>query len=1040
MVQYTCPCCGYRAGTEERTRAVQCPACSAVFVVPNQYARLNALYDRAAEARAARSYDEAEVLYGQILKLDSTDTAANWGFLLSKYGVEVSRGAEAWDRITFRRVEHASFLDDPAYARMMEYCPADSAYYYESMARRIDAKHRQLLEYAKLATEKPVEIYIDSTAGAGTQDYLLARQIAGALNEAGYTVFLPSVMLAKVGENERDLYEMAFAEQAKSMLVVLTPFTDLEDIEFKSVWMRYMQYARKDPSRKLFSAFRGMEAEGLPIALRGYQSFECSGSLDELVSKVNEMFGRNQDVTIARQIREDLNRGEAALAEGNWASAADSFRSALNKDVSESGAHFGIVRANTQNLTVPVYDEATANEYHFALDTAKDPAARDSYVAAMRRLMADPAWKKLSSLTNGLHDYAANSKPEVTEAIRVAQEFLPRDDADGRFRALEAYRKRAALERDVNALTESYREADPVVQPLFAEWKKNEDAIGVHTRENRSGSGSLFRSRLALAASVLMVAALILLTWHFNTDQGYSNIWMTAANVCFYIGLLLSVYALICFDNRLWVGFLLGSGVIVLIIRHFAKTSVQPWFLIMTLFPPILFTALRIITVSVSANKKKREREIGQYLAKRKKLAGRLSAAYGEDLRKIYAKHSFRLPDQLPTYSPAADAGEEEKKAVQALKKGTVLPALHLLMTPVWLIAILLAATAVTNSLYATGWDHIVAIDSNYTHTAALREDGRVVTAGRNLHGERETKNWSDIAKVLTGREFTAALTKNGTVCVAAPEDSPLREAEQWTGIIDISVSDRHILGLREDGTCVVAGVSEEHAREVAAFDHAAQIVAISHESGEDLSMAVTSDGRVLSTTTGFWINQKNWLDANTGEGEDLWDVAEIYGRVNSVFIRSREGDLLGLGLDRQHQLSQMENLDTTDVKDFYVNLFSLGLKEDGTLLFAGSDAMFRSEASEIRDAAALTHGNTDYALILLRDGTVRTVGANINDRCNVSGWSGITAVASGLYTSYGIREDGGVESAGLGICGMTYTAKKNPLEVIRFWISMREW
>ena len=72
-------------------------------------------------------------------------------------------------------------------------------------------------------------------------------------------------------------------------------------------------------------------------------------------------------------------RGEAALAEGNSASAADSFRSALNKDVSESGAHFGIVRANTQNLTVPVYDEATANEYHFALDTAKDPAARDSY-------------------------------------------------------------------------------------------------------------------------------------------------------------------------------------------------------------------------------------------------------------------------------------------------------------------------------------------------------------------------------------------------------------------------------------------------------------------------------------------------------------------------------------------------------------------------------------------------------------------------------------------------------------------------------------
>ena len=93
MSTYRCSQCGSRISVAEGTKIGTCPACQAIFVLPNQFAQKENLYLLAADARHSGNYDMAENYYSRILKVDAAEPEANWGYLLSKYGVEISENA-----------------------------------------------------------------------------------------------------------------------------------------------------------------------------------------------------------------------------------------------------------------------------------------------------------------------------------------------------------------------------------------------------------------------------------------------------------------------------------------------------------------------------------------------------------------------------------------------------------------------------------------------------------------------------------------------------------------------------------------------------------------------------------------------------------------------------------------------------------------------------------------------------------------------------------------------------------------------------------
>lgn len=81
--------------------------------------------------------------------MDAAEPEANWGYLLSKYGVEISENALDYGGVLFHRVEHGSFLQDPAYEKMMTYVPREARHYYEGTARDIDAQHKKLMAISR---------------------------------------------------------------------------------------------------------------------------------------------------------------------------------------------------------------------------------------------------------------------------------------------------------------------------------------------------------------------------------------------------------------------------------------------------------------------------------------------------------------------------------------------------------------------------------------------------------------------------------------------------------------------------------------------------------------------------------------------------------------------------------------------------------------------------------------------------------------------------------------------------------------------------
>jgi len=93
-------------------------------------------------------------------------------------------------------------------------------------------------------------------------------------------------------------------------------------------------------------------------------------------------------------------------------------------------------------------------------------------------------------------------------------------------------------------------------------------------------------------------------------------------------------------------------------------------------------------------------------------------------------------------------------------------------------------------------------------------------------------------------------------------------------------------------------------------------------------------------------------------------------------------------------------------------DLYSAGLKEDGTVSFTGTDGWQLNDVATWRDITSI-QGGCYFAYGLKEDGTVVTVGDDMYGRTNVSHWTDIVAVSTGLYHTMGLKADGTVVAAG---------------------------
>jgi len=195
LLTYQCNVCRQTVNLADNEQIGACPRCGSLFVVPNQFrdnANKRNIYRLADEALANRNFDVALTYYKRILMVDAKETAAHWGFLLSKYGVEISGRGDTYQHVIFHRLERELFTDDPSYETMVTYCPKEALYYYQGLSRIIAQQQQKMLAISQ--RQQPYDIYLNCTAAPGTEDYMLANQVGLALDQAGYPVALADML------------------------------------------------------------------------------------------------------------------------------------------------------------------------------------------------------------------------------------------------------------------------------------------------------------------------------------------------------------------------------------------------------------------------------------------------------------------------------------------------------------------------------------------------------------------------------------------------------------------------------------------------------------------------------------------------------------------------------------------------------------------------------------------------------------------------------------------------------------------------------
>ena len=292
-------------------------------------------------------------------------------------------------------------------------------------------------------------------------------------------------------------------------------------------------------------------------------------------------------------------------------------------------------------------------------------------------------------------------------------------------------------------------------------------------------------------------------------------------------------------------------------------------------------------------------------------------------------------------------------------------------------------------------------LDGKYADAVALLEAGSyeaAVAAFEALNGYKDSADQITLARL--GIQYNNALAQknNGNILGALhlfteikeyrdsrTQANELRKLYQRKLQVSIAAGNgtsedgEYSLGLKEDGTVVSAGYNGYGTAGTAEWKN---IIAIS--TGCNHTVGLKADGTVVKI--GY-----------EGTGQ------LFYGN---------EGEL---------SLEQRKNVDLSTWKDLVAisagkgygdTCYTVGLKNDGTVVAGGCNLRGQCEVSGWRDIIAVSAGG-HHTIGLKADGTVLAAGRYGDNYCDVSDWTDIIAVSAGLYHTVGLKADGTVVAVG---------------------------
>jgi len=296
MAILKCKMCGGDIKVTADQNFGTCESCGTTSTIPKSTDDQKAnLFNRANHFRRMNDFDKATAAYESILNVDSSDSEAYWGLVLSKYGIEYVEDPVSHERIpTCHRVQKESILMDPDYLTALE--NADGSYakgLYESEAKQIAEIQKGILAIS--SKEEPYDVFIcykeTTEGGSRTKDSALAQDVYYQLTQERFKVFFSRITLEDKLGQQYEPYIFAALLSAKVMIVIGTKPEYLNAVWVKNEWSRYLNLMKQDRKKFLIPCYRDMDAYDLSEELSMLQSQDMSkiGFMQDLIRGVKKV-------------------------------------------------------------------------------------------------------------------------------------------------------------------------------------------------------------------------------------------------------------------------------------------------------------------------------------------------------------------------------------------------------------------------------------------------------------------------------------------------------------------------------------------------------------------------------------------------------------------------------------------------------------------------------------------------------------------------------------------------------------------------------
>jgi len=256
---------------------------------------------------------------------------------------------------------------------------------------------------------------------------------------------------------------------------------------------------------------------------------------------------------------------------------------------------------------------------------------------------------------------------------------------------------------------------------------------------------------------------------------------------------------------------------------------------------------------------------------------------------------------------------------------------------------------------------NLVAFDTSWQHSLALRGDGRVIAWGPDFYGETVVPAAAtNVVAVTAGNYYSVALREDGSLVIWG--HTSFGEANvppDATNLVAITAGGFSSVGLREDGTLVPWGNSTYGQAPIPAF--ASNIVAVA--SGTFHTLALRADRSVVAWGDNLF-GQINVPPTATNV------IAIAAGREHNLALRA-DGTVIAWGYNDSGQATVPPN--ATNVTAIAAGGYhSEALRADGTIVGWGQDDNGQTDTPPLPAQAVLLEAGAYHSAVLLRDPRMR--------------------------------------------------------------------